>query len=348
MLQFSECTQYFVPSAIRNKLFDQPDMISFSAGKPEESSFPFAMIQSSIERVLANDKVRAFQYSDTEGFSSFRAQICALASHTKTKASPDDITLTSGSQQGIYFSAKIFLNPGDVVLCENPSYVGALNVFHSFQAKCVGIPLDADGMNLQALEKALCEIPDVKMIYTIPDFQNPTGVTMSVEKRKKLAELAARYEIPVVEDNPYGELRYNGEAYPSIKSFDEKGFVIYLGTFSKIFCPGLRLGYVIAREDIRAKIILAKQMSDLQCSSFNELIAEEFLQQVDWNDHIARVREIYGARNDLMDRCMKEYFPASVHYQKPQGGFFYWLDLPQKGPTSDELLLCAAKEEKVA
>ena len=347
-IRFSERAKTFTPSEIRNKLFDDPEIITFAAGKPEPSLFPVKEINSAVQEVLSKAGETALQYSDTEGFEEIRKIIATQRMGAAgVNASANDIALTSGSQQGIEFSAKIFINEGDVILCESPSYVGAFNAFKTYHPQCVGISMDEDGLIIEELEKALKAYPNAKMIYTIPDFQNPTGRTMSDERRKRLAELGAEYQIPIIEDCPYGDLIYEGVRHPSVKSYDKEGWVVFLGSFSKTFCPGLRLGWVCASGSILQKYVLAKQCSDLQCGSLDQKLAIEYLKEYNLNDHIEEIKNTYRERRNLMLNCIDKYFPADIKHTCPNGGFFVWLEL-KEGLNANELLIEAVKKKKVA
>lgn len=347
-IRFSERAKCFRPSEIRNKLFDDPEIITFAAGKPEETLFPVKDVTEAAKHVLNFEGEKALQYSDTQGLREIRQMIAAQRmKQAGVNVTEDDIALTSGSQQGIEFSAKIFVNEGDAIICENPSYVGAINAFKTYRPKYIGVSMDEEGMIMEELEKALIANPNAKMIYTIPDFQNPTGRTMSIDRRKKLAEIGSKYQIPVIEDSPYAELIYEGVRAPSVKSFDKDGWVVMLGTFSKIFCPGLRVGWVCASEEMLQKYILAKQSSDLQCGSLDEKIIIAYMQKYNLNEHVEEIRKVYRERRDLMLECIRTYFPKEIKYTIPSGGFFIWLEL-KKEINANELLLESVKNTKVA
>lgn len=346
-ISFAKRMEGMTGSAVRNKLFDDPQLISFAAGKPEGSLFPAKELIPSVTEILQNDYQDALQYSDTEGISDLRRLIAEQRMRDAgVKTDADHIMLTSGSQEGIEMSAKIFVNPGDVVICENPSYVGAYSAFQPYQPKYVGISMDEDGMKMDELEAALLAHPEAKMIYTIPDFQNPTGIVMSDERREKLAMLAAKYQVPVIEDCPYGDLCYDGRRHPAVKSFDKEGWVVMLGSFSKTFCPGFRIGWICAEPEILEKYILCKQSSNLQCSTLDEMIAAAYLTKYDLNVHIEEVRNVYRERRNRMLACIAKYFPKDVKYTRPEGGFFIWLEL-KKEIDGGKLLIEAAKEAKV-
>ncbi len=345
-IRFSERAKGLKASEIREllKLTEMPEIISFAGGLPAPELFPVKEMEGIMQKVLEKDGKLALQYSSTEGFKPLR-EIIAKQRMTpaKVNVTADDIAMTTGSQQGIEFSAKIFINEGDVVICESPSYLGAINAFAAYRPKFVEIPMDDHGMIIEELEKALKSNPNAKMIYTIPDFQNPTGRTMSDDRRKRVAELGAEYKIPVIEDNPYGDLIFEGTRHPSIKSFDKEGWVIYLGTFSKNFCPGLRLGWVCASPEILEKYIVVKQGADLQCSTLDQRATALFMETYDLDKHIESIKEIYGKRRTLMLESMDKYFPKGVTHTNPYGGLFTWVEL-KEGLDAAEILKEALKE----
>ncbi|HRS22184.1 MAG TPA: PLP-dependent aminotransferase family protein [Clostridia bacterium] len=335
-------------SAIREllKFAEQPDIISFAGGLPAPELFPVEEMLQATRRVMMEDGRASMQYGATDGYLPLRKKIAERSKKIGFVPDPSEILITAGSQQGLDFSAKIFINEGDVIITESPSYLGALNAFKAYQPKFVEIPMDEDGMIIEELEKALAANKNIKFIYTIPDFQNPTGRTMPVERRKKLMELATEYEIPVIEDNPYGELRFEGEILPSLKCFDPKNLVIMLGTFSKILAPGMRLGWVIARPDVLQKYNIAKQGADLQCSSMAQREVNMFMEMYDIEEHIKKIIKVYGARKNLMLETIKKEFPSSVKCTNPVGGLFAWATFPEEIDAS--VLLKKALEQKVA
>jgi DNA-binding transcriptional MocR family regulator len=335
-------------SAIREllKLTERPDIISFAGGLPAPELFPIKEMQQVCMRVLEEDGRASLQYNATDGYLPLREKIAKRSAKLGFKTDAKDILITAGSQQGLDFSAKIFINEGDVIICESPSYLGALSAFRAYQPKFIEIPMDEDGMIIDELEKALAAYPNTKFIYTIPDFQNPTGRTMSLERRKGLMELATKYNIPVVEDNPYGELRFEGEIMPSLKCFDPNNLVILLGTFSKILAPGMRLGWVIASPEILQKYNVVKQGADLQCSSMAQREANMFMDMFDIEAHIEKIKNVYGKRKNLMIETMKKEFPSSTTFTNPDGGLFAWATFP-KGIDASELLK-KTLEQKVA
>ena len=252
-----------------------------------------------------------------------------MADKYNTKVDPDDILITTGSQQCLDFVGKLFLDPDDVVLCESPSYLGALNAFNAYQPKFVEVPTDNGGLIPEELDKILETTPNCKFIYVIPDFQNPTGRTWSMERRQKFMEVVNKHNLPVVEDNPYGELRYEGEILPSLKSLDTKGLVMFLGTFSKIFCPGLRLGWVAAEHSLLTEFVKIKQSADLHTSNFDQGVADAYMDAYDLDEHVKEIVALYKHRRDLILKSMEEYFPAGTEWTHPEGGLFLWLTFPE-------------------
>ena len=312
------------------KLIEKPEVISFAGGLPAPELFPIEEMKEISRIVLEESGTQALQYSTTEGFQPLREQIARrMNSKNKTNVTKDDILITNGSQQGLDFAGRVFLNEGDVVLCESPSYLGAINAFKSYGSKFIEVPTDKDGMIMEELEKILEVTENVKMIYVIPDFQNPTGITWTLERRKKFIEIISKYEIPVLEDNPYGELRFKGESLPSLKSMDKKGLVIFLGTFSKILCPGYRLGWTCAYQNILKKFIFVKQVADLQASSISQIEVSKFIDLYNLDNHVKKINEVYARHRDLMLETMKEEFPEGVEYTYPEGGLFIWVELPK-------------------
>ncbi len=347
-MKFAERMENMKGSAIREllKLTEQPDIISFAGGLPAPELFPIEEMKQVCIKVLEQDGRASLQYSATDGYLPLREKIAKRSAKLGFNAEAKDILITAGSQQGLDFSAKIFINKGDVIICESPSYLGALSAFRAYQPRFVEITMDEDGMIMEDLEKALAENPETKFIYTIPDFQNPSGRTMSLERRKRLMELATKYDIPVVEDNPYGELRFEGEIMPSLKCFDPNNLVILLGTFSKIFAPGMRLGWVIASPEVLQKYNIAKQGADLQCSSIAQREVNMYMEMFDIEKHIEKIKKVYGNRKNLMIDTMEKEFPKSTVYTNPVGGLFAWATFPEHIDASE--LLKKALEQKVA
>lgn len=331
-IKFAKRMEGLKGSEIREllKLTEKPEVISFAGGLPAPELFPVEEMKEVSRIVLEESGTQALQYSTTEGFEPLREQISRrMNSKNKTNVTKDEILVTNGSQQGLDFAGKVFLDEGDVVLCESPSYLGAINAFKAYSPKFIEVPTDKNGMIMEELEEILKSTENVKMIYVIPDFQNPTGRTWPLERRQKFMEIVNKYEVPVIEDNPYGELRFDGESLPSLKSMDKKGLVIFLGTFSKIFCPGYRLGWTCASQDILSKFIFVKQGADLQASSISQREVSKFIELYDLDNHVKKIKEVYVRRRDLMLNTMKEEFPEGIEYTHPEGGLFTWVELPK-------------------
>lgn len=328
------------------KLTQKPEIISFAGGLPAPESFPTEQFVKISKEVLEESGTKALQYGPTEGYEPLRAAISERMAKVKVNLSSDNILVTSGSQQGLDFAAKIFINPGDVIVCESPTYLGAINAFKAYEPKFIEIDTDKDGMDMDQLENVLKENNNVKFIYAIPDFQNPSGKTWSIEKRKQLVELGNKYNVAIIEDNPYGELRFEGDILPAIKHFDTEGRVAFLGTFSKILCPGLRLGWVAADKALLEKFILVKQGADLQSSTISQMEAAKFFELYNIEEHIQKIIDLYKVRRDVMLKTMDEEFPEEVTYTYPEGGLFTWVVLP-KYMNARELAL-KALEQNVA
>ena len=331
MVQFSSRMSQLKGSAIREllALANKPEVLSFAGGMPAPELFPVDKIKAATDAVLDEQGKIALQYSSTNGFEHFRQQIAdRMEAKLNIKTSADNILVTSGSQQGLDYSARVFCDKGDVVIIESPSYLGALNAFKACEPNFVAIPTDGDGMIMEELEKVLATTENVKMIYVIPDFQNPSGRTWSLERRKKFMEIVNKYEVIVLEDNPYGELRYKGEYLPSLKSMDTKGLVVYLGTFSKILAPGYRLAWMCASKEIVEKINLIAQAAVLQTSTITMMVVSKFIDMFDLDAHVETVRAVYEHRCNVMMDAMAKYFPKEVKYTVPDGGLFTWAELP--------------------
>lgn len=310
------------------KLTQRPEIISFAGGLPAPELFPIEELIRVGKEVLEKHGQQALQYGPTEGYPGLRQGITKRMKKIHVDVSPEDILVTTGSQQGLDFAAKIFINPGDIIICESPTYLGAINAFKAYEPEFIEIETDDDGMLMDQLEEALANTENVKFIYVIPDFQNPTGKTWSVERRIKLIELANKYDVAIVEDNPYGELRFEGEILPSIMHYDTEGRVIFLGTFSKILCPGMRVGWVAAQKEVLNKFVLVKQGADLQSSTITQIEVAKFLEEYDIEDHIEKIKDVYRKRRDLMIETMKKEFPEEVKFTYPEGGLFTWAELP--------------------
>lgn len=330
--KFSDRISTLQPSAIREilKVTQDPTVISFAAGNPAPESFPSAEMAAIAAEIFANDAASALQYGVSEGYQPLRTLTAKrMKEKYNTGRSFDDVIITSGGQQVIEMLTKTLVNEGDVILCEMPSFIGALNAFRSYNAKLIGIPMDNEGMDMEVLERTLQTTQNVRFIYTIPTFQNPSGHVMSLERRKKLLELAEKYNVLILEDSPYFELRFAGEYVPTIKSLDETGRVVFSGSYSKVLSPGMRIGFVIAHRDLVAKLTVAKQVSDVHTNLFFQMIAARYLERHDLDAHIAKICKLYGSRAELMCSQIDEKFGGKVQYVRPTGGLFLWCSLPE-------------------
>jgi len=347
---FSDRISALQPSAIREilKMSSDPQVISLAAGNPAPEAFPTQAIADISKQIFEENPIGALQYSLTEGYPALRNIMKDFTFNQYGVGKEfDDLIIVSGAQQGIELTCKVFCNEGDTIICENPSFIGSLNAFRSYNANLIGVEMDDDGIQIEALEKALISHPNTKLIYVIPNFQNPTGKTMSLEKRKKVYELAKAYKVMILEDNPYGDLRFEGEDLPSIKAMDTEGIVIYVGSFSKILAPGMRVGYLIAHQDIVGKVVVAKQSADVHSNILAQMICEKFMTSYDIKEHLQKLKEIYKHKCTLMLGEMDKHFASSVHYTRPQGGLFIWCTLPN---GVDMINFCkrAVTEYKVA
>ncbi len=330
-VKFAERVELLKASEIREilKVAVRPEIISFAGGLPAPEVFPIEELKRTAVQVLDEAGGQALQYSTTEGFEPLRRQVAArIAAKFAVDVGYDNVLITSGSQQALDLAGKLFLDAGDVVLCESPTYLAAISAFRAYQARFVAVPTDDEGMIIEELANILRTTERVKLIYVIPDFQNPSGRTWSLERRRQFAALVQEYEVPVVEDNPYGELRFAGETLPAVKSFDSKGLVVYVGTFSKIFCPGLRIGWIAAAAKFFEKLVLIKQGTDLHTSSLSQREIAKFLELYDLDAHVAKIVAVYRRRRDAMMTAMDAMFPAAVKHTYPQGGLFTWVELP--------------------
>lgn len=348
-LKFAKRVADIKSSEVREllKLTEQPDFISFAGGLPAPELFPVAEIKRVNELLLETEGQAALQYSTTEGFEPLREWIAnRMNQRLQTNFTKDNILITSGSQQAIDLTGKIFLDEGDVVFCESPTYLAALNAFRAYGCEFVEVATDEQGMVMEDLEAKIKQYPQAKLIYVIPEFQNPTGLSWGLERRQQLAKLSAEYQLPVLEDNPYGELRFEGEALPSIKHFDKVGNVICTGTFSKIFCPGYRIGWLAGEEDILQHYTIMKQGTDLHSNTKAQREIATYLAQYDIDEHITKIRELYRHRRDTMLQKLDDVFPKEVQFTRPEGGLFVWVTLPEHVNVTPILQDCLA--EKVA
>ena len=306
-----------------------PQIISFAGGLPAPELFPVKEMKKAVDRVFAKHGQEAMQYGAAKGVTALRKLI---QKHVKDKEDVDaeleNVLVTTGSEQVLDLVGKAFVDPGDTVLVEQPTYLCALDVFKTYGANFAGVEMDEQGMKMDALEEALKSHPNTKLIYTVPNFKNPTGRTMALERRKQLAELAAKYDVYVLEDNPYGEIRFAGQHVPAVKSFDQTGHVFYMSTFSKTLAPGFRLGWLVADEDVVNKLTVLKQSADLHTDNLAQYAVVEFLQNNDLDAHVKEISDLYGKRKQLMVDGIKKYFPAGVKYTDPEGGMFLWVEVP--------------------
>ena len=353
--RYAQRTQRMQSTAIREllKFAEKPDVISFAGGMPAPEVFPIEQFKQACVKVLDENGPACLQYGSTDGYLPLREMIARHTGRYGINVTSDNILITSGSQQALDLIGKIFINPGDRVLVESPTYVGAIQAWRAYGAEFIPVPFDGDGMRTDDLEARLRAGP--KFIYVLPNFQNPTGVTLSYERRLKLIELADRYGVPIIEDDPYGQLRYEGENLPAIEVLDSQtrlqsdcysGNVIYLSTFSKTLAPGIRLAWVIAPPEIINKLMLAKQGADLHTSTFNQIVAHEVAKGGFLNEHVKLIRQVYKERLDVMIETLSEHMPASIKWTKPQGGLFLWVTAPDFINCQD--LFDDAVKEKVA
>ncbi|MEW6622803.1 MAG: PLP-dependent aminotransferase family protein [Bacillota bacterium] len=328
--KFAGRVDIFKSSEIRDilKLTERPEVITFAGGLPAPELFPVEELNRAADKVLTGDGAQALQYSCTEGYKPLRKLVAETMRNKGVNVTEENIIITSGSQQGLDLTGKVFIDEGNTIICESPTYMAAIYAFSTYRPKFIDVAMDDDGMIMEELAKALSANPDAKFIYISPDFQNPTGRTLSLERRKRLIELANEFDVIVVEDNPYCELRFAGEIMPPIKSFDTEDRVIYKGTFSKIVSPGLRIGWICGCPEIIEKYSLFKQGSDLHTNTLSQMMVAELVQGFDLDGHINKIREVYGRRRNLMLKSMEAEFPDCVTYTRPEGGIFIWATLP--------------------
>ena len=347
MVKFAERTRLMQASEVREsyKLMGIPGMISLAGGAPASDLYPVEGLKRASANIYDKYAESALSYSATEGYAPLREKIAKRMRTTAgIKCSADNIMLLSGSQQGLEMAAKIFVNKGDYIACETPSYMGAFNAFCPYEPNYESVPTDEFGMIPEELDKILMCNQKVSMIYVIPNFQNPTGHTWSLERRKAFMEVVNKYEIPVIEDDPYGEIRFEGAPLPTLKSMDTKGLVVYLGTFSKILAPGYRGGWVCASEKILEKFIFAKQGCDMQVTSIIPMIINEFMELYDLDEHVRYICSVYRKKRDAMLQTMEECFPLGVKWSKPEGGLFVWVELPEGVSAKEVLDICVEKK----
>lgn len=327
---FADRVNTLQPSVIREilKYSSVPGMISFAAGNPAPEAFPADEIAAISAKIYAERPIDALQYSVTEGYNPLREAI--RERYAALFGENDQVLITTGAQQVMELATKSLCNEGDVIICEAPTFIGSLNAFRSYNTKLVGVPMESDGMDLNALEDALKSNSNVRFIYCIPNFQNPSGIVTSLEKRMGIYALAKKYDVMILEDNPYGETRYEGEEIPTIKSMDTDCRVIYAGTFSKVISPGLRVGYAIAPAQVITKMTVCKQVSDVHTGIYNQMIVHQFMTGDTYDAHLARIKDIYRKKSDLMTSLIDIELAPRVSYIRPQGGLFIWCTLPEQ------------------
>ncbi len=348
--RYAQRMQRMGSSIIREllKLTQNPEVISFAGGLPAPEVFPVEAFQQAACRVLDTHGSQALQYSATEGYTPLREWIVDYMARYGIKAAVENVLITSGSQQALDLIGKVMINPGDLILTEKPTYLGALQAWRAYQAEYTCVPIDDEGIRIDMLEEALCGGP--KFMYILPNFQNPGGVTLSFERRKELIKIADHYGVPIIEDDPYGELRYEGEHLPPLVVLDAhrlngrsgysnghgfmRGNVIYTSTFSKTLAPGLRLAWIVAPAEVINRCVMAKQGMDLHTSTFVQMLAHDVLQDDFLRDHVRHIRQVYGERRDIMLESLARYFPASARWTHPQGGLFLWVILPDEIDTT--------------
>ncbi len=350
--KFSKKLAELKPSAIREifKSLSDPTIISFAAGNPSPESFPVKDLARLSNEIFENEASFALQYGITEGYTPLREAIAARQKSRfgESMVRDTDTTLVvTGGQQGLELTCKSFCNEGDAVICENPSFIGALNAFRSNGVKTIGVEMESDGISLEKLEETLKNTKNAKLLYLIPTFQNPAGTCMSLEKRIAVLELAKKYEIMILEDNPYGELRFAGEDIPTMKSLDDNGLVIYCSSFSKILSAGMRIGFVIAPAEVASKMVVAKQVEDVHTNLFFQMLCHKYITTCDLDAHIAKINDLYRRKCNLMLDCIDKYIPSDkVTFTRPEGGLFIWGTV--KNCTDASFVVKKAIEKKVA
>ncbi len=352
-MKYAKRTYEMKASEIREllKVTENKDIISFGGGLPSPDSFPLEEIRDICNRVLEKYGTVPLQYGITEGMSELRETLAKRMKKFGVECSKENVIVTNGAQEALDLVSKIFIDPKDKVAVEVPTYLGAISSFRNYQSDFLTVGLENDGMNTHELEEKLRKMSEeerekIKMIYTIPNFHNPAGVTLSLEKRKHLIEISQEYDIPILEDDPYVELRYSGEEVPSIKSLDKNGNVIYMSTFSKIFAPGMRLGWIVADEEVAKKITVAKQGTDLCTNVFCQYLANEYITSGAIDRQIPEIRKLYKGKRDKMLEALEKYFPEGCEWNKPDGGMFIWATVPEKIDT--EKMFPEAVKENVA
>lgn len=340
-MSFSKRMSRIKPSGIRavqKRIAGKSDMISFAAGLPDPALYPLEDLRKATDTMLEKEGATAFAYGLTKGYGPLLDYLTdRMNNREHVECTKENICILSGSQQGLGLAAMTFLDEGDVVITENPSYLGAINAFRPYGAEFVGVDTDDDGIVIEDLERALEENPKTKLIYVIPNFQNPTGKAWTLERRERFMEVVSKYDVAVVEDNPYGDLRFKGEPLPHLRALDKKGQVIYLGSFSKILSPGMRVAWTCASKEVATAFESLKETNDLQSPELTQMLTYYYLKMFDLEKHIEEIQVVYKERCELMVEMIQKYFPAEIKYTDPEGGMFLWLELPE-GLDSDAIL----------
>lgn len=340
-MSFSKRMSRIKPSGIRavqKRIAGKSDMISFAAGLPDPALYPLEDLRKAADTMLEKEGATAFAYGLTKGYGPLLDYLTdRMNNREHVECTKENICILSGSQQGLGLAAMTFLDEGDVVITENPSYLGAINAFRPYGAEFVGVDADDDGIVIEDLERALEENPKTKLIYVIPNFQNPTGKAWTLERRERFMEVVSKYDVAVVEDNPYGDLRFKGEPLPHLRALDKKGQVIYLGSFSKILSPGMRVAWTCASKEVATAFESLKETNDLQSPELTQMLTYYYLKMFDLEKHIEEIQVVYKERCELMVEMIQKYFPAEIKYTNPEGGMFLWLELPE-GLDSDAIL----------
>lgn len=328
---FSDRVQNLKPSAIREifKYSAHPDYIPLSAGNPAPDAFPVKEIAEISQTLLTENPILALQYGMTEGYPPLLEYLKINLQKRCLFREQDTLLITSGAQQGMDLLTKSVLNRGDTVLCEAPSFIGSLNAFRSYEANLVGLPIEPDGVSISALEEALQTNKNIKYFYTIPNFQNPSGVTMSLAKRRQVYELCRKYHVLILEDNPYGDLRFAGEDVPAIKTLDHDGIVVYVGSFSKVVAPGIRVGYVSAPEELVGKMVVCKQGEDVHTNMWGQIVCHRFMTNYPFEEHLQKLQSIYRHKAEILIDALYQYLePQGITWNSIEGGLFAWCTLP--------------------
>jgi len=347
-LKFATRVKGLTPSDIQEmfKVIAKPEVISFASGVPDPNIFPVEEIEKITSQIINENGQTALQYNTTEGYIPLREKIASRMKSNGVKTHKENILITTGAQQGLELSAKLFLDKGDAVICESPTYSGAISAFKSYSPEFIEITTDKNGMKMDELKKVLDTKDNIKMIYVITNFQNPTGKSWSVKRRKELISISESYDVPIVEDNAYEEISFREKKRPTLKSLDKEEKVIYLGSFSKTFCPGLRVGWIEAKDSILEKYIMLKQSSDMHTNILAQMQISKYLELNDFDAHIAKINSSYKNRKNIMLESIKKYFPSSCSYTHPEGGMFIWVEMPEK--INARKVLDEALKENVA